>query len=99
VNNINALQRQNGVTRRAHERAVAEAMERDEAYEPAPERVDAVIRALDDPDANLGPAIAITPAGGPAENRNPVIVGGNPPAKLPGNLSRVRRFGIRQYLE
>jgi hypothetical protein len=97
----NAKLLRNHKLRTQHERASASAMERDELYAPDPKRVDTVIRALDDPRADLGPAIAITPAGANNRTSHPVIVGGRPPAtvKLPGNLARTRRFGIRQYLE
>ena len=67
----------------------------DELFTPAPEVVDAVLRAMDDPTAKLGPAIAIPDAN---NSRQPVIVGGGHPA-TPGNLAKLRRFGIRQYLE
>jgi hypothetical protein len=65
-----------------------------EVFEPSPEAVDAVLRAAADPQADLGPAMAV-PAPG---TRHPVIVGGLPPASQ-GNLAKTRRFGIRQYLE
>lgn len=85
--------------RRAANAAIAD----NEPYRPSPERVADTLRALEDPNERLGPAIAIPPAthGNTSArgSRSPVIVGGGHPAQASGNLAKKRRFGVRQYLE
>ena len=65
----------------------------DTVYRPPTEHVERVVRAMDDPTANLGPAIAVIPQGGKATSV-PMIVGGRSPPR--GNLGKIRRFGLRQ---
>jgi len=85
---------------RNEQRDAEDAIAKGEPYEPSPERVAATLRALEDPNAKLGPAIAIAPAlpSGNGQKSNPVIVSGKNPSTA-GNLAKTRRFGVRQYLE
>lgn len=68
----------------------------DEPFEPPKEYREQLIRAMDDPEANLGPALAMRPPNGDHSHR-PVVVGGNPPPR--GNLAKTRRFGLRELRE
>jgi hypothetical protein len=69
-----------------------------DAHEPVVDEVQRVISALHNPDAQLGPAMAVW---GPTATRGthavPVIVGGHAPP--PGNLAKTRRFGLRVLRE
>jgi hypothetical protein len=58
-----------------------------------------IMQAMADPTADLGTATAMTPALGKLgiASNVPVIVGGRPPPL--GNLSKIRRFGLRQLRE
>lgn len=88
---------------RQDRRAANAAIAQDEPFRPSADRVADTLRALEDPDERLGPAVAIPPATNGMTSqrgsRSPVIVGGSQPRRASGNLAKTRRFGIRQYLE
>lgn len=67
----------------------------DDLFEHPVEDRERVIRAMDDPTANLGPAMVFVPPEGD-KTHIPVVVGGLP---APGNIARTRRFGLRQLRE
>jgi hypothetical protein len=67
----------------------------DEVFTAPAEQRERVIRAMEDPEANLGPAMVFAPPGGTKKDP-PVVVGGLP---APGNIARTRRFGLRELRE
>jgi hypothetical protein len=67
----------------------------DEVFTAPAEQRERVIRAMEDPEANLGPAMVFPPPNG-NKNDPPVVVGGKP---APGNIARTRRFGLRELRE
>lgn len=71
----------------------------DEPFEISPQRKDELLRAMEDPKANLGFAVMLDQAGGGRKNEGVgTVVGGRAPASV-GNLARKRRFGARLFLE
>lgn len=69
----------------------------DAPYKPPAEYVNRVVEAMDDPTANLGPAIVVERQNGNDASR-PTFVGGLPPRHA-GNIQRTRRFGLRELSE
>jgi hypothetical protein len=68
-----------------------------ELFRMSTEESNAIIAAMNDPNANLGPASVHVPSKGCLDTAKPVVVGGKAPP--PGNLGHSRRFGVRQMVE
>jgi hypothetical protein len=92
--------------RQASDRATAKARydafkvaSEDEPFEVSPQRKAELIKAMDDPKANLGFAVMLDKAGGGRKGEGVgTVVGGRAPASV-GNLARKRRYGARLFLE
>lgn len=91
--------------RHRNTRAVADAIRApnmDEPFFPPAEYARQVVAAMDDPNANLGPAVMLSPPESNRDSASPIQVGGNPPRRTHGphgNIIQTRMFGLRELVK